>query len=184
MATVHQSIALGDLESDPTRAQIEAAARGAGAHDFTLRLPNGYDTLLGKWLGDGADLSGGEWQRIAMARAYLRQAPIILLDEPTSFMDSWAEAEWFRHFRALAEARTGLIITHRFTIAMRADIIHVVDAGQIVESGSHQELLQRGGLYAESWASQMQASGGQPPAAPPFDQNATSALNDFASLTR
>jgi ATP-binding cassette subfamily B protein len=159
LATAHESIALGDLPANPTRAQTEAAARGAGAHEFTTRLPRGYDTLLGKWFGEGTELSGGQWQRIAMARAYLRQAPIILLDEPTSFMDSWAEADWFKHFRALAEGRTGLIITHRFTIAMRADIIHVVDDGQIVESGTHHQLLEHDGLYASSWTLQMQASG-------------------------
>jgi ATP-binding cassette subfamily B protein len=99
------------------------------------RLPQGYDTLLGKWFANGVELSGGEQQRIALARAYLRQAPIILLDEPTSFIDSWAEAEWFERFRALAAGRTGIIITHRFTIAMRADSICVMEGGRIVEAG-------------------------------------------------
>jgi ATP-binding cassette subfamily B protein len=93
-----------------------------------------------------------------MARAYLRHSPIILLDEPTSFMDSWAEADWFEHFRALANSRTGLVITHRFTIAMRADIIHVMNEGKIIESGTHQELLDRDGLYASSWRTQMTAA--------------------------
>ena len=156
-ATAHQSIALGDLRANPGLPEIEAAARAAGAHDLITGLPRGYDTMLGKWFEDGVELSGGEWQRIATARAYLRRSPILLLDEPTSFMDSWTEADWFERFRALAEGRTGIIITHRFTIAMRADIIHVMHNGEIVESGNHYELLAQGGLYARSWAAQIQA---------------------------
>jgi ATP-binding cassette subfamily B protein len=156
--TAGQSIAVGDLSAEPSQFEIEDAARRAGAHEFITRLPNGYDTQLGKWFSDGAELSGGEWQRIAMARAYVRQSPIIVLDEPTSFMDSWAEAEWFERFRELSQGRTGIIITHRFTIAMRADIIHVMNGGKIEESGSHQQLLSRGGLYSASWATQVQAA--------------------------
>jgi ATP-binding cassette subfamily B protein len=92
-----------------------------------------------------------------MARAFLRKAPLILLDEPTSFMDSWAEAEWFERFRDLANGRTAILITHRFTIAMRADIIYVMDQGRVVEAGNHNQLLALGGMYARSWATQMQA---------------------------
>jgi ATP-binding cassette subfamily B protein len=116
--------------------------------------------MLGKWFVAGVELSGGEWQRINMARAYVRRAPIILLDEPTSFMDSWAETDWFERFRGLADGRTAILITHRFTIAMRADIIHVMHEGQIVESGSHQQLLAADGLYAQSWMAQMRATSG------------------------
>ena len=87
-------------------------------------------------------------------RAFLRDAPILLLDEPTSAMDSWAEADWFERFRAAAAGRTTIIITHRFTTAMQADVIHVLENGQIVESGSHQQLLQLRGRYAYSWARQ------------------------------
>jgi ATP-binding cassette subfamily B protein len=157
-ATVAQSIAMSDLGARPDAAEIEAAARNAGAHEFITRLPKGYDTLLGKWFEDGSELSGGEWQRVSMARAYLRQSPIILLDEPTSFLDSWSEVDWFQRFRSLAQGRTAIVITHRFTIAMRADLIHVMDSGEIVESGTHHELLARDGLYAQSWIAQMQAS--------------------------
>jgi ATP-binding cassette subfamily B protein len=156
-ATASQSIAMSDLRSVPTQTEIESAARAAGAHEFIRRLPQGYDSELGKWISNGVELSGGEWQRIAMARAYLREAPVMLLDEPTSFLDSWNEADWFDRFRELAAGRTSLIITHRFTIAMQADIIHVMDDGEIVESGSHHELLQLGGFYAASWDSQMRA---------------------------
>ncbi len=157
-ATAGRNIAFGDLAASPSAEQIEAAARCAGAHEVILRTPKGYDTLLGKWFADGVELSAGEWQRVALARAYLRRAPIVVLDEPTSFMDSWAEAEWFERLRNLLRDRTGIIITHRFTIAMRADIIHVMNEGRIVESGTHKELLVGNGLYAQSWASQMQAA--------------------------
>jgi ATP-binding cassette subfamily B protein len=158
-ASAAENIALGDLAAAPERADIEVAARGAGAHEVIARLPHGYDSQLGKWFADGSELSGGEWQRVALARAFLRRAQIILLDEPTSFMDSWSEADWFERLRGLARGRTAVIITHRFTIAMRADIIHVMDAGRIVESGSHDELVARGGRYAASWLEQMRASG-------------------------
>ncbi len=156
--TARQNISMGNLEAQKDLARIEAAARDAGAHEVIAPLPNGYDTLLGKWFGEGTELSAGEWQRVAMARAYLRQSQIIILDEPTSFMDSWAEAEWFERFRALARGRTAIIITHRLTIAMRADVIHVMRHGQIVESGSHQDLLARPGLYSQSWRAQVESA--------------------------
>jgi len=155
-ATVQESIAKGDLEANPSDADIEAAARSAGAHEIITRLPQGYDTLLGKWFANGTNLSGGELQRIALARAFLRRAQIIILDEPTSAMDSWAELEWLKRFRTLANGRTAVVITHRFTLAMRADIIHVMRNGQIVESGNHDQLLAQGGLYAQSWKAQTQ----------------------------
>jgi ATP-binding cassette subfamily B protein len=156
-ASAAESIALGNLGSFDNHG-IEDAARRAGAHDFISKLPFGYETLLGKWFPGGAELSGGEWQKIAMARAYVRQSQIVLLDEPTSFMDSWAEADWFERFRAMVTGRTGVIVTHRFTIAMRADVIHVMNDGKVVESGCHHELLARGGLYAQSWRAQLQAT--------------------------
>ena len=135
--------------------EIVAAAKAAGADGPIARLPHGYDTLLGTWFEGGADLSVGEWQRIALARAFLRQAPFVVLDEPTSAMDAWAEADWLARFRALVAGRTAIIITHRFTTARFADVIHVMDEGHIVESGSHEELLALGGRYAHSWQQQM-----------------------------
>lgn len=158
-ATAAQNIAFGDLSTPREAAALERAASSAGAHEVIARLPRGYDTLLGKWFADGVELSIGEWQRLALARAFFRRAQILILDEPTSALDSWAEADWFDRFRSLANGRTAIIITHRFTIARRADMIHVMDAGQIVESGKHEELLVRGGLYAQSWVAQVQ---GQP----------------------
>ncbi|HEY9851460.1 MAG TPA: ABC transporter ATP-binding protein [Leptolyngbyaceae cyanobacterium] len=155
-ATVGENIALSDLTALPGLSDINMAAEAAGAKEIVARLPQGYDTLLGKLFEGGTELSGGEWQRIALARAFLRQAALIILDEPTSAMDSWAEADWMDRFCQLAADRTAIIITHRFTIARRADIIHVMEKGQIVESGCHHELLTLGGRYARSWKSQMQ----------------------------
>jgi len=158
LTTVGENVALGDLEAMPDSADIEAAARAAGVHDVITRLPQGYDTPLGRGFANGTELSGGEWQRLALARAFLRRAQVLILDEPTSHLDSWAEADWFDRFRVLANGRTSIIITHRFTIARQADLIYVMDAGMIVESGNHEELLAQGGLYAQSWLSQVQAS--------------------------
>lgn len=151
--TAGQNIAIGNLIGKPDQAQIEEAARAGGAADPINRLPDGYDTMLGKWFG-GSDLSTGEWQRVALARAFLRRAPIIVLDEPTSAMDAWAEADWMGRFRELTTGQTSLLITHRFTTAMQADMIHVMDAGRIIESGSHADLLAQNGRYAESWNQQ------------------------------
>jgi ATP-binding cassette, subfamily B, bacterial len=155
-ATAAQNIAYGDLAVTREPNELQAAARSAGIHDILAGLPQGYETLLGKWFSNGVELSVGEWQRLALARAFFRHASILILDEPTSALDSWAETDWFDRFHSLANGRTAIIITHRFTIARRADIIHVMDAGCIVESGKHDELLARGGLYARSWSAQVQ----------------------------
>ncbi len=156
-ASVAGNIGLEDRAPTIPRAQIEAAAGAAGAESLIARLPRGYETLLGKWFAGGVELSVGEWQRLALARAFLRQAPVIMLDEPTSAMDSWAESDWLQRFRSLAAGRTALIITHRFTTAMQADVIHVMDQGRVIESGHHSELLGRDGAYAQSWKAQMRA---------------------------
>lgn len=156
--TAAENIALGDVANAPGREPIEAAAHAAGADDLVRRLPEGYDTMLGKAFANGVDLSVGEWQRIAMARALLKPAQIVVLDEPTSAMDSWSELEWFERMRSHAEGRTMIVITHRFTVAMRADIIQVMHNGRIVESGTHNQLIAQRGLYADSWTAQMQAA--------------------------
>jgi ATP-binding cassette subfamily B protein len=156
-ATAAGNIAVGGNGTSADLAAIRHAAVGAGAHDVISRLPRGYATPLGKSFAMGNDLSAGEWQRVAMARAFFRRSPVILLDEPTSFMDSWAEAEWFDRLRSLSAGRTAVVITHRFTIAMRADLIHVMDRGRLIESGTHSRLLSTDGLYAQSWLQQTEA---------------------------
>ncbi|HKX28054.1 MAG TPA: ABC transporter ATP-binding protein [Blastocatellia bacterium] len=149
-ATVRENIALGDPAKKTSLEEILAAAQGAGAEILIEKLPDGYETLLGKKFG-GSELSIGEWQRVALARALLKPAPLIILDEPTSAMDPWAEADWMIRFRSFAAGRTALIITHRLTTARQADMIHVMAEGKIVESGSHDELLALSGRYAQSW---------------------------------
>lgn len=156
-ATVRENIQYGDHQRQSSDEAIWSSISGAGAEEIVRRLPNSHDTMLGKWFAGGSELSVGEWQRIALARAFLRQAPVIILDEPTSALDPWAEADWLMRFRRLVAGRTAIIITHRFTTAMHADVIHVMNEGSIVESGSHGQLLERSGLYADSWTRQMTA---------------------------
>ena len=154
-ATVRENIAWGDIETSSEMGRIIAAAESAGVDTQIQRLKQGYETLLGKWFEGGTDLSVGEWQRLSLARAFLRKATLIVLDEPTSSMDPWAEADWLARMRQLASGRTAILITHRFTTAAFADVIYVMDQGRIVEFGSHQELLTQGGRYASSWREQM-----------------------------
>ncbi|MCU0565399.1 MAG: ABC transporter ATP-binding protein/permease [Oculatellaceae cyanobacterium Prado106] len=150
-----ENLALGDIAANPSPVDREQAARNAGIHDKIMSLSQGYETLLGKWFPGGTELSGGQWQRLALARAFLRKANLMILDEPTSAMDPWAEFDWLERFRSLAEGKTAIVITHRFTLAMRADLIFVMRDGKVVESGHHDELVAQGGFYAESWNTQM-----------------------------
>lgn len=152
--TLRLNVELGDLGVQD-EGRVRAALDGAGAGGLVERLPQGLDTLLGRWYAGGEELSVGEWQRIALARAFLRDAPVVLLDEPTSAMDSWAEAEWLGRFFRLVDGRTAVIVTHRLTTARRADLICLMSGGRIVERGSHEELLAAGGRYAESWNRQV-----------------------------
>jgi ATP-binding cassette subfamily B protein len=155
--SVRDNITLSDLAHSTANTDVEAAAREAGVADLIQRLPAGYETTLGKAFAGGTELSSGEWQRIAMARSYFRRSRLIVLDEPTSSMDSWSEAQWYERFSHLAHDATAIIITHRLTIARRASQIHVMEQGQIVESGSHEELIALGGRYATSWMQQTQS---------------------------
>lgn len=149
--SVKENIALGSIGDEHNT--ILSAAMAAGADSFIEQLDEGYDTVLGRWFG-GVELSGGEWQRIALARAFMRDVGFIILDEPTSALDSWAEIDWLDRFRTLCQDKTTLIITHRFTTARHADMIYVMDEGKVVEAGTHDELLELGGLYASSWYEQ------------------------------
>lgn len=157
-ATAAESIALGQRGEDPTEARIRFAAQRAGAEEVIESLPLAYQTPLGRMFLDGEELSGGQWQRLALARAFYRDAGVLILDEPTSAMDPWAEADWLDRLRDHARGRTTVIITHRLTTAMRADLICVMIDGDIAESGSHEQLLKHGGTYAKSWERQTQSS--------------------------
>jgi len=150
--TVGENIAHGDIAGKIRHSDIVQAVDASGAHDIVNRLPNGFETVLGKWFG-GAELSAGEWQRVALARAFLRKAKLIILDEPTSMLDVWAEATWFSRFRELAAGCTVLIISHRLTTTMQADVIHIMHEGRITESGTHQDLLNMKGSYSAAWES-------------------------------
>ena len=156
-ASAADNIAYGDVHQPVERERIVKAAEHALADEFLETLPDGYDTHLGKWFSGGTELSGGQWQRVCLARAFYRDAPIIVLDEPTSAMDSWAENEWLQQFGELVHGRTGLVVTHRFTTAMHADIIYVMRDNAIIESGTHDELLEQDGYYAMSWRNQVES---------------------------
>lgn len=128
---------------------IIRASELSGADKVISRLEHGYDTVLGKWFEDGAELSIGEWQKIALARAFMRDAQIIILDEPTSALDARAEDEVFQKFKQLAVGRTAIIISHRLSTVKMADVIYFIKDGRIIESGSHDELVKKSGQYAQ-----------------------------------
>jgi ATP-binding cassette subfamily B protein/subfamily B ATP-binding cassette protein MsbA len=150
--SVADNIAYGRLGA--SRQEIIAAARAAGADGFVSRLPRGYDTIIGE---RGADFSGGERQRIAIARALLKDAPIVILDEPTAALDVATEAQVLTALDRLTAGKTTIIIAHRLSTVRRADRIAVLDGGRILELGSHEELVAAAGRYARFYA--LQAAG-------------------------
>ena len=154
--SVKDNIALGVRASAVDPFAIVQAARQAGIHEAIERLPDGYESLLGKLFDGGHELSIGEWQKVALARAILRDSQILILDEPTSAMDAKAEAELFERFHELAQGRTAIIISHRLSTVKMADRIFVVDQGQIVEQGTHDELMAQQGLYTSLFLTQAQ----------------------------
>ncbi|HEY0583195.1 MAG TPA: ABC transporter ATP-binding protein, partial [Chloroflexota bacterium] len=139
-ATAAENIGLGDLSRLEDRTHIEHSARRAGADERIERLPKGYDSPLGRWFDQGVSLSGGEWQKIALARAFMREAPILVLDEPTSALDAQAENELFSRLRELAAGRTTLYISHRFSTVRQAGKILLLAHGKLAEHGTHEEL--------------------------------------------
>lgn len=148
------NVTVGDVSRAEDREAIVAAAARAGAHQFLEELPNGYETILGKEFEGGTDLSVGQWQRVALARAFFRDAPFIVLDEPTASLDARAEHELFESIRTLAHGRAVLLISHRFSTVRSADRIYVLHNGRIVEQGAHAELMALGGRYAEMFTLQ------------------------------
>ena len=154
VATAAENIAIGDIEAEKSQSELVTAARQAGAHAFIEKLPDGYNTLLNKYFPNGVNISGGEQQRLSLARAYVRNSPIIILDEPTSLMDSWGVIDWFDRFRKLASRRVSIIITHSLSIAKNADLIYLMDSGKIIEAGSHNQLLAKNGRYSKAWQAQ------------------------------
>lgn len=157
--TVAQNIAVGNIEEKENRELIVQAAKKSMADPLVQRLAGGYDQALGKRFNQGVELSGGEWQKIALARAYMKDAQVLVLDEPTAALDARAEYEVFERFAELTRGKTAILISHRFSTVRMADRILVLHRGELVEAGSHAELLEKGGRYAELF--NLQAKGYQ-----------------------
>ncbi|MFC4764612.1 ABC transporter ATP-binding protein [Dyella koreensis] len=151
------NIAVGRIEAREDVSRIEASARRSMANEVIDRLPKGYQQMLGKLFKGGVDLSGGEWQKIAIARAYMRDAQLLILDEPTAALDARSEYEVFQRFKELSHGKTAVIISHRFSTVRMADRIIVLNEGRIEEVGSHEELIEKSGHYAELF--ELQAAG-------------------------
>lgn len=152
--TARENIWLGDVSLSPDTSKVEESARFAAAEAVIGRLPNSYSTLLGKLFTGGCDLSTGEWQKIALARTFFRDAGIVILDEPASSLDALAEAEIFDRFRTLVRGRTAVLVSHRFSTIILADQIYTFYQGAIVEHGTHAELMAKGGRYAAMFLAQ------------------------------
>lgn len=151
------NIAVGRIDASADRDRVVRSAEQSLADSVIRKLPDGYDQMLGRVFAKGHDLSGGEWQKIAIARAYMRDAEIIILDEPTAALDARAEAEVFQRFKNLAEGTTAVLISHRFSTVRMADRIIVIEEGQVSESGTHESLMATPGRYAELF--ELQAAG-------------------------
>jgi ATP-binding cassette subfamily B protein len=155
--SARENIGVGRIDDIENMNLVEQAAGKSGANAVITNLPQGYQTMLGRWFKDGFQLSGGEWQKVALARAFMRDAPILILDEPTSSLDAQAEYEIFTKFRVLTEGKTAVFISHRFSTVRLADRIFVIEEGALQESGSHQELIALNGRYAELFNIQAEA---------------------------
>ncbi len=155
--TAGENIGVGRIDAMYDQDRIRDAARRSMADEVIERLPDGYDQLVGRRFKTGVDLSGGQWQKIAIARAYMRDAQVMILDEPTAALDARAEFEVFQRFRDLSDDKTAVLISHRFSSVRMADRILVLNEGRLEASGTHEELLRQGGRYAELF--ELQAAG-------------------------
>ena len=154
--TARENIAVGRIEVQHPQEEIEYAARKSLADGVIARLHEGYDQMLGRRFENGVDLSGGEWQKLALARAYLRDAQLLILDEPTASLDARSEFEVFNRFAELTAEKMALLISHRFSTVRMADRIVVLEGGRLVEEGDHGQLMALGGRYAAMF--EMQAA--------------------------
>jgi len=154
-----ENIAIGDIAERDNDPAITRAADRSLASQVIARLPAGLGQVLGRRFEGAVDLSGGEWQKVALARAYLRNAQLLILDEPTAALDARSEYEVFLRFSELTAGKMAVLISHRFSTVRMADRILVLQGGQLIEQGTHEQLVARGGLYAELFA--LQARGYQ-----------------------
>jgi ATP-binding cassette subfamily B protein len=155
--SARMNVAIGRHDRPATLEQVRESARAGDADEFVMELARRYETLLSRHFTDGADLSGGQWQRLAVSRAFHRDAPLLICDEPTANLDARAEHEVYRRLRDLASGRTVVLITHRMASVREADRIYVLDHGAVVEEGGHEELMALGGLYAQLFTLQADA---------------------------
>jgi ATP-binding cassette subfamily B protein len=161
--SVADNIVMGRPDAPSSEARISEAARRAGAERLIEQLPSGYATRLGRRFHGGAELSGGQWQRLALARAFYRGGDVLILDEPTAALDPRAEAEFFRQVGELAADKSVILVSHRFSSVRTADRIYVLQEGRVIESGPHDDLVRLNGVYAELYGIQVRAYFGDDP---------------------